>query len=90
MSVLNRKRFKSEDDHYIFLCWEKLADAYSTGRGCTPNHEKAKEYYKYAVAAALAAPLLLKLNIPAPRAFLYCLHNLGRFNSKAEVIIHGL
>ena len=53
MSVLNRKRFKSEDDHYIFLCWEKLADAYSTGRGCTPNHEKAKEYYKYAVAAAM-------------------------------------
>lgn len=53
MSVLNRKRFKSEDDHYIFLCWEKLADAYSTGRGCTPNHEKAKEYYKYAVASAM-------------------------------------
>ena len=28
---------------------------------------------------AQAAPLLLKLNIPTPGAFLYCLHNLGRF-----------
>ena len=30
--------------------------------------------------AANAAPLLLKLNIPTPGAFLCCLHNLGRFN----------
>ena len=41
------------------------------------NHERIQTQNRN--GAADTAPLLLKLYIPAPGAFLCCLHNLGRF-----------
>lgn len=52
MDVVNRDRFKVDDLHIIYDCWEELAYAYSGGEGCAVDVEKAQDYYRNAFLAA--------------------------------------